>query len=163
MKSKWTNQRIARIFRGMTARCYNAKDKDYRWYGAKGVVIDKEWLSNPGSFEKWALANGYQDHLTIDRIEPSKGYAPDNCRWTSLEENSRRAGKVNWITVNSITLTGRQWANKLGLGVLAINKYIQTYGVTKTKELISAMLNDPIASKHRKPKQTWFAVYGIQI
>lgn len=159
----WINKRIARIFRGMIARCYNTRDKDYRWYGAKGVIIDPEWLHNPSSFEKWALANGYQDDLTIDRIDTSKGYIPSNCRWMSLEENSRRAGNVNWITVNKITLTGRQWAKKLGLGALAINKYIQAYGVTKTKELIGAMLNDPVASKHRKSKQTWFAVYGIQI
>lgn len=159
----WTNKRIARIFRGMIARCYNTNDKDYRWYGAKGVIIDPEWLHNPSSFEKWALANGYQDNLTIDRIDSNKGYCPDNCRWMSLEENSRRAGNVNWLTVNGITLTGRQWAEKLGLGALAIDKYIKAHGVSKTKELIVAMLNDPIVSKHRQPRQTWFSVYGIQI
>jgi len=162
-RHKWENSRLGKIFRGIIVRCYNPNDKNYRWYGEKGIKVCQEWLDNPGKFEKWALNNGYEEFLTIDRIDPDVDYSPSNCRWIPLEENSRRAGKVNWIEVESEVLTGQQWAQKLGLGINTINKSVREYGVNKTKELISAMLKEPPSTKHRKSHQTWFSVYGIQV
>lgn len=159
----WTNKRIGKIFRSMVSRCYNSRDDSYKWYGAKGVEICEEWLKNPKSFETWALNNGYTDSLTIDRIYSDQNYCPDNCRWITMEDNSRRAGKVNWITVNELTLTGRQWSDKLGLGLLTIDKYVKSYGLQKTAEFIAAALAEPISTKHRKSRQTWLSVYGIEI
>ena len=57
----WENQRIRSIFSGMKSRCYDPDDKNYQWYGAKGIEICDEWLRNPKLFEKWALENGYDD------------------------------------------------------------------------------------------------------
>lgn len=162
-KHNWSNQRLRSIFSGMLRRCYNKADGSYKWYGEKGIKIYQQWLDDPKLFETWAIINGYNDNLTIDRIESDKDYCPENCRWLPLEENTRRAGKVNWVTVNDITLTGRQWAEKLGLGLLTVDTYIRLYGLEKTKELIIAMLKEPISSKHRRSKQTWFSVYGIQV
>ena len=162
-RNKWENKRIGRIFQGMATRCYNINDKNYRWYGKNRIGIYEKWLNNPKLFEEWALSNGYADDLTIDRIDSNEDYYPDNCRWIPLEENTRKAGRVNWITIGNETLTGRQWATKLGLGLLTIDKYIRKYGVDKTKELILSMLKESPAIKHRKPRQTWFSVYGIQI
>lgn len=161
--TKWDNHRIGIIFRNIKIRCYNEEDDDYKWYGAKGVKVCDEWLNRPKLFEEWALQNGYADNLTIDRIDENKDYCPENCRWIPLEDNARRAGKVNWITVGNITLTGRQWAEKLGLGLLTINKYVKEYGLNKTKELISMMLKEPPKTKNRGRQQTWFSVYNIQI
>lgn len=160
--TKWKNRRIAKIFRGIKQRCYNKNEKSYRWYGAKGIKICDEWLNNPKLFEEWSLQNGYKDNLTIDRIDECKNYSPDNCRWIALDENSRRAGKVNWIAIDDERLTGRQWSLKLGLGLLTIDKYIRQYGLNKTKELIQSMLKELPSTKHRKSHQTWFSVYGIQ-
>ena len=120
-------------------------------------------MKNPTAFEQWAVTHGYQDNLTIDRIDSNKNYTPDNCQWIPLEENSRRAGRVNWITVDGITLTGRQWSQKLGLGVMLIDKYIKKYGISSVRELIFKILRDPISNHHRKSRQTWFSVYGIQV
>ena len=147
----------------MKQRCYNKNDKAYRWYGAKDIGICEEWLDNPKSFEEWALKNGYNDNLTIDRIEENKNYSPNNCRWIPLEENTRRAGNVNWITIEEETLTGRQWASKLGLGILTIDKFIREYGLENTKNLIIEMIKSPPSTKHRKSKQTWFDVYNIDV
>ena len=64
--TKWSNDRIKNIFKGMKKRCYNENDYNYRWYGSKGIKICEEWLDDPKLFEEWALNNGYQDGLTID-------------------------------------------------------------------------------------------------
>ena len=160
---KWTNKRIAKIFNHMITRCYNQDSKDYRWYGAKGVRVCEQWLNNPMQFEEWALSNGYREDLTIDRIYSDQDYCPENCRWIPLEDNSRRAGKVNWVNVENTTLTGQQWAKRLGLGINTINKAIRECGLDKTTELIMAMLKESPSTKHRKSHQTWFSVYGIQI
>lgn len=159
----WSKKRIGTIFNDMVSRCYDNKDKNFIWYGEKGVKIFEGWMNNPKAFEVWALNNGYDDSLTIDRIDSRKDYCPDNCQWIPLEENSRKAGNVNWITVDEHTLTGRQWAEKFGLGKNRINTLIREFGVEKTKELIAAMLVYPPSTKERKPNQSWFDVYGIQI
>lgn len=158
----WKNKRLKSIFSGMVSRCYDSEDKNYRWYGERGVEICQEWINNPGKFEEWALNNEYDDTLTIDRIDSNRDYSPDNCRWVSLNENVRRAGKVNWIEVNGEMLTGRQWAEKLNIGPNTINTVIREYGIDKTKELIQEMLKEAPTTKHRKSHQTWFSVYGIQ-
>lgn len=160
---QWTNQRIGKIFSGITTRCYNPNEKSYKWYGGKGIKICDEWNKNPILFEKWALENGYQDDLTIDRIDPNKDYSPENCRWITLKENSRRAGNVNWITINEETLTGRQWGEKIGVGLNTINRFIRECGIDKTAELIKAILKDPDKLKQRKSKQSYFNLYGIEI
>lgn len=162
MNIHWINKRIGKIFKHMAQRCYNVNYKDYRWYGAKGIKICDEWLNNPNQFEDWAIQNGYEDHLTIDRIDANKNYSPDNCQWISLEDNSRKAGKVTWITVEAKTLTGRQWADKLQIGTNTINSFVRQYGINKTKELIEAMLKEPPPTKYRKSHQSWFSVYGIE-
>lgn len=162
-KTIWNDQRLKKIFSHMMGRCYDTNSKDYRWYGAKNIGICQEWRDNPRLFEEWALNNGYQDDLTIDRIESNKDYCPDNCQWIPLVENSRRAGVVHWIELEGKKMTGRQWADYLKIGTNTINTAIRDYGLDKTKELILAMLKEPPTTKHRKPRQTWFSVYGISV
>lgn len=157
----WENKRIGQSYKSMKNRCYNDKNKDYKWYGEKGIKICEEWLHNPKTFEKWAIENGYTDNSTIDRIDSNKDYCPENCRWISLEENARRAGKVTWITIEDKTMTGRQWAEYFQLGINTINKFIRNYGLEKTKELMIAMYKEPPITKYRKSRETWFSVYNI--
>ena len=132
--------RLRHILSAMLRRCLDPNDKSYRWYGAKGIKVCNEWLDNPKSFEDWALANGYKAGLTIDRIDSNKDYSPDNCRWITQEENSRRAGKVNWITVNNLTMSGRQWSKYLSLGENYINTLIRNQGLEYTVSFIKQKL-----------------------
>ena len=76
--------RIYRIWIGMKARCYNENSVPYPYYGAKGITVCEEWLPCGNGFMRfyeWSMQNGYNNALTIDRIDPSKGYCPSNCRW----------------------------------------------------------------------------------
>lgn len=102
VNTKWQNNRIGHIYSGMKQRCYNTTDKSYRFYGAKGIKIDEEWLTNPIEFENWSLTNGYNDDLTIDRIDSSKNYGPNNCRWVPLKENSKFKSTTNYLEIDGI-------------------------------------------------------------
>ena len=77
----------------MKKRCCNERDPTYHDYGERGIKVCQEWLDNFDAFYNWAINNGYQENLTIDRIDVNKGYEPDNCRWAdryTQNVNTRR-------------------------------------------------------------------------
>ena len=84
--------RLYNIWCGMRQRCNNEKHHAYSLYGGKGVKLCEEWNDYP-VFKSWALTHGYADNLSIDRIDPDKGYCPENCRWLTPSENTARANK----------------------------------------------------------------------
>lgn len=155
----WDNQRLKKIFRGMKVRCYNKKDRSYRWYGAKGIKICEEWLANPKLFENWALANGYSNNLTIDRIDEDKDYSPENCRWITFEDNSRYKSTTTIITVDGESHTGSEWSKILGLGRNTINTYIREYGMINVIEFIHRFKNNPDLKLKLKGKQSYYNLY----
>lgn len=135
------DRKLHGIFRGILARCYNPKRKDYRFYGGKGIKVCQEWLDNPESFVSWAKMNGYQIGLTIDRVDANKDYCPENCRWIPFRENIVRSSAARPITVESITHTGREWARVLHLGANAINRYRRKNGLEATENYIKSKLD----------------------
>lgn len=95
------HERLYQIYHGMKQRCYNENSKVYRWYGAKGIKICDIWLESYENFKEWALNNGYESDLTIDRIDSNGDYNPDNCRWISQKENVERSRKhYSGIAIN---------------------------------------------------------------
>lgn len=95
------NESLYHIYYGMKQRCYNPNNPRYKNYGGKGVKICDEWDSDYLAFREWAFQHGYEENkgMSIDRLDESKGYNPDNCEWVSISENSRRGniGKVKHI------------------------------------------------------------------
>lgn len=81
-----TGTRLYGCYKGMIGRCYREKDIHYNAYGKRGITICNEWKNNPKAFIDWALANGYSDDLTIDRIDVNGNYEPSNCRWIPMSE-----------------------------------------------------------------------------
>ena len=87
-----SNTRLYNIWRGIKKRCGLPTAHAYENYGGRGICVCAEWRESFEAFRDWALANGYRDDLTLDRIDNDRGYEPSNCRWVSwvVQENNKR-------------------------------------------------------------------------
>lgn len=81
--------RLYNIWAHMKQRCNDPNSNRYRLYGAKGITVCAEWSSDFMAFHDWARENGYDDSLTIDRINVNGNYEPHNCRWIPASEQSK--------------------------------------------------------------------------
>ena len=88
--STTTHARLYQIWVDMKTRCYNTKSPRYKSYGRRGITVCEEWKNSFVVFKKWALKNGYEKNLTIDKINNDKGYYPKNCQWITAGENLRK-------------------------------------------------------------------------
>ena len=89
------------------------------------------------------MNNGYKDNLTIDRLNENKDYCPENCVWIIGVDNAKYKSTTSLISVDNEIHTGKEWSEKLGLGVNRINTYIRDYGVENTIEFIRRYINNP--------------------
>lgn len=123
--------RLYKIWTAMKRRCNNTHTTDYKqWYGKRGIKVCDDWENNFLSFYKWAMGNGYSDELSIDRIDPNKGYCPDNCRWATFEEQANNKRNNRYLTYNGVTHTMREWSNILGVKYHILNSRINSYNWT---------------------------------
>lgn len=83
-------------WKGMRERCRREKHVQYKDYGGKGVVVCDDW-HDFRSFYQWAVSNGWQAGLQIDRIDSNGNYCPENCRWVTPLENSANKQNLNFI------------------------------------------------------------------
>lgn len=83
-------KRLYRIWCNMKARCYRENHPAYERYGGREISICQEWLDNYCVFREWAIANGYTEEMTIDRIDVNGDYCPENCQWLSKSEHSKK-------------------------------------------------------------------------
>jgi len=98
----------------MIQRCENPNDKPYKYYGGRGITVCEEW-HNSAIFIDWALANGWQKGLTLDRIDNDGNYEPSNCHWVTRKEQARNRRSNRRITFNGKTQTLAQWAEELNI------------------------------------------------
>ena len=105
--------RLYRIWHTMKNRCYNCNSKRYNDYGSRGIEVCNEWLNDFSAFRDWSIQNGYQEHLTIDRINNDGNYEPNNCRWVSNVEQQNNKRNSVYIQYRGETKTLAQWSKIL--------------------------------------------------
>lgn len=90
------NTRLYNIWNGMKIRCYDKNNHNYSKYGKRGIEVCDEWRNSFVSFYEWSMNNGYDEELTLDRIDVSGSYNPSNCRWTTQkkQQNNRSNNKI---------------------------------------------------------------------
>lgn len=115
-----SKSRLYRIYNHMKGRCCNKDDANYDSYGGRGIIICQEWLDDFMSFYKWAMENGYNENLSIDRINNDGNYEPSNCRWAdnTTQCNNRRSNRL--LTVRKVTHTVAEWSRITGIGSATI-------------------------------------------
>lgn len=130
LKHGLAKTRINNIYHNMKRRCLDKTNKNY---GKRGIQVCEEW-SKFENFYNWAINNGYQDDLTIDRIDNNGNYEPSNCRWVNYKKQANNTRKNCNITYNNKTHTLIEWAELKGIKVstlwMRLNKY--NWSIEKT-------------------------------
>ena len=106
--------KLYRVWEKMKSRCNNPNNRNYPDYGGRGIFICDEW-NDFVPFYEWSQENGYEEGLTIDRIDNDGGYSPDNCRWVTQTENANNKRSNKWIEWNGETKTIAQWARTMDI------------------------------------------------
>lgn len=123
-----TEKRLYQTWIDMRRRCYVKNRKNYKHYGLRGISVCDEWNNSFKNFKNWALANGYEDYLTIDRIDVNGNYEPQNCKWSTAAEqnNNRRNNRILEFKGERHTIS--EWSKITGLNKSTILKRVSIRG-----------------------------------
>lgn len=105
-----TKSRLHNTRKNLIQRCCNPNNAGYAAYGGRGITVCQEWRNSYEAFRDWALANGYRDDLTIERIDVNGHYEPGNCTWISQQEQARNKRNSVHYTAFGETKRLAEWA-----------------------------------------------------
>lgn len=113
-------EKLYNVWKNIKARCKNDK-----YYGGRGIKIYDEWKNDYTVFRNWAINNGYNENLTIDRIDVNGNYEPNNCRWVDnfIQANNKRNNV--YLTYKNETKTVHQWEKIVGIKAATIKKRLR--------------------------------------
>ena len=110
-----SKEKLHQIWLSMKSRCKYPGDTNYKHYGARGIKVCQEWADDYTAFRTWSLLNGYEEGLSIDRINVNGDYTPENCRWIPMSEQFWNKRNTVLITVLGRTQCQNAWAEELGI------------------------------------------------
>lgn len=143
-KHNLCDTRLYSIWQNILNRCRNKKLKSYKNYGARGIKVCKEWEKDFINFYNWAMANGYKDNLTIERINVNGNYEPNNCKWISIKKQSYNKRNSLRFTINNETKCLAELCKEHNLN------YVTIYNrIFKSKMDILTALSKPIMTEKR--------------
>lgn len=126
-----SNEKIYWVWHGMIQRCEYPNSKFYKNYGGRGVKVCEEWHEFK-PFYDWAMANGYQQGVEIDRMNVDGNYEPSNCQWIThkAQQSNKTCNRI--IEFNGILQTLQQWADSLGIKSNTLHGRINHHGIEKS-------------------------------
>lgn len=161
-KSKTTSKRISthgmsktklyKKWKDMRRRCNNPNRKCYKNYGGRGIKVCKEWEEDFMNFYNWAMENGYDEDLTIDRVDNDGNYEPNNCRWITRKEQNNNKQQSRYVTINGIAKTLKDWSIESGLPYDALRRRLDR-GWKEDELLIPLMTNQFSKENYLKNQQ----------
>ena len=131
----------------MLSRCENQHNIGYGRYGGRGVTVCKEW-HDFDNFKQWAERTGYQENLTIDRIDVDEGYSPVNCQWSTVREQARNKRTNVNITYHGVTRCLTDWAATFGINISTLWERI-----FRRHWDIERAFTTPVRQQHKRHKQ----------
>ena len=114
----------------MLQRCTRPTHHKYPNYGGRGITVCAEWRSFE-DFYKWATANGYNEGLSLDRIDDNGNYEPSNCRWTDMTTQCNNKRTNVWLERNGEIHTMVEWTRLLDIDYKWFSKTWQKKGFNR--------------------------------
>lgn len=139
--------RIYSVWLNMKDRCNNRNNIHYNRYGGRGISICQQWNDSFESFRDWALANGYSDKLSIERIDFDGNYEPSNCKWIPFIEQAKNRSTTHFIEYKGQKKPLKDWAEEFG-----INRGTLTSRLLRSGWDVEKALTTPV--KHKLSKTT---------
>lgn len=137
---KESTNRLYSIWANMLQRCSNSNRPDYKFYGGRCISVCDEW-HNYVQFKVWAIAHGYADNLTLDRIDPNGNYEPDNCRWLTIQAQQNNKRSNHYLTYNNTTMSMSEWADVVDIPYSTIRSRVNLLGWSAEKALTTPVKN----------------------
>ncbi|TDM41832.1 hypothetical protein ETI10_01730 [Macrococcoides goetzii] len=106
----------------MINRCENNKTKQYKSYGARGIKVCEDW-KDILKFIDWAEDNGFEEGLTLERIDVNGNYEPGNCEWIPMDLQHYNKTTSVHHTYKGETLTTMQWTHKYNIPLHEVSRY----------------------------------------
>jgi hypothetical protein len=133
-KHGMSNSRLYRVWQGMRGRCYCPSNTSYKFYGARRVTVCEEW-SKFIPFMNWALSTGYKQGKSIERIDGTQAYSPNNCKWIPLSQQAKNRRDTIHITYNGKTMCLKDWAREIGITRQSLTRRLTKHSVEKALTL----------------------------
>lgn len=121
-------KRIWYIWNGVKKRCMFENDARYPQYGGRGIKMCEAWQESFDNFVEWALSNGYEDNLTIERIDVNGDYCPENCTWITRKEQANNKRDTIWVDYHGRHVQLKKLCTEKNLNYDAINNRIVALG-----------------------------------
>ena len=103
---------IYKCWISLKARCNNKNDKDYKYYGGRGIKVCDGWINSFETFYK-DIGKKPIGKYSIDRINVNGNYCKENCRWATIDEQNSNKRNNHLIQFDNQTLTISQWSRKM--------------------------------------------------
>lgn len=123
--------RLYHIWHGMKRRCNAKTCKAYKNYGGRGIKMYDEWNSDYTSFKNWALAHGYKDNLTIERLDVNGNYSPDNCTWITKHDQGLNKRNTKYLTLYGESKPAAEWCRILNIKPSTLHSWVVRNGNVK--------------------------------